>query len=480
MKKIDEILDDYELHNDDININEENISKEEIERITNLTLKKAGLKSKKHINKRFILPLAAAMTIILSFAAVFAQGGLNNIYKSLFGDNIKYVDEMETVINESYSLNGITFNVSSMLGDENSFYIIFELIKENGESFEKSNYIEFERLSLDFKGSGGYSWEQIKDDDEKDNKATFILIGDTAKKTAGKNLTLKASNFTEYNINDDNDGLNIYEFLAENKECINQSIIKNYNKIPVVNDDNSNDEEVAKEEYGNKVAPDNILPMKYLDISLGDKNNNIKIDNVGFADEKLCIRLALTDKDEQDIGDIYLRNKNDKSDEKYSEYMFSEEKEGIKYEYYMFDIKNMDELKKYNLKYSIVKNINSTAGEWKVSFKADYKNTSNKFRVNKEIEVGGKRYTVESIKLSPISLNIQLRNNILDNIENPVHNLTDIVTVIMKDGSIVEVGSSGTSTNALNATMNFIFKQPIDLTLVDKVVIENVEININK
>jgi len=480
LKKIDEILDDYELRNDDININEENISKEEIERIAKLTLKKAGFKSKKHINKRFILPLAAAMTIILSFVAVFAQGGLNNIYKSLFGDNIKYVDEMETVINESYSSNGITFNVSSMLGDENSFYIIFELIKENGDSFEKSDYIEFEKLSIDFKGPIGYSWEQIKDGDEKDNKATFILIGDTAKKTAGKNLILEASNFTEYNINNDNDGFSIYEFLTENEEYINQSIIGNYNKTPVVNDDNSYDDEVAKEEYGYNVAPDNILPMKYLDILIGDKTKNFKIDNVGFVDEKLCIRLALTDNDEQDIGDIYLMSKNDKSDEKYSEYMFSEEKEGIKYEYYMFEIKNMDELKKYNLKYSIVKNLNSTAGEWKVSFKADYKNTSNKFRVNKEIEVGGKRYTVENIKLSPISLNIQLRNNILDNIENPVHNLTDIVTVIMKDGSSVEVGSSGTSTNALKATMNFIFKQPIDLTLVDKVVIENIEININE
>ncbi|MGB4437632.1 MAG: hypothetical protein WBJ13_00080, partial [Sedimentibacter sp.] len=280
--------------------------------------------------------------------------------------------------------------------------------------------------------------------------------------------------------NDDNEGFNIYEFLTENEGYINQNIINNYNKVPVVNDDNLNDEEVAKEEYKYNVAPDNILPMKYLNVLIGDKNNNIKIDNVGFVDEKLCIRFASMNKDDQDIGDMYLSSRNDKSDEKYSEYMFSEEKEGIKYEYYMFDIKNMDELKKYNLKYSIVKNINSTVGECKVSFKADYKNTSNKFRVNKEIEVGGKRYTVESIKLSPISLNIQLRNNILDNIENPVHNLTDIVTVIMKDGSIAEVGSSGTNTNALNATMNFIFKQPIDLTLVDKVVIENVEININK
>lgn len=479
MKKIDEIIDDFELQNENIDVNEEIFTKEEKERIMELTLKKAGLKQKGNINKKFILPLAAVMTLILSFAAVFAQGGLNNIYKSLFGDNIKYVGEMETVINESYSSNGIIFNVSSMLGDENSFYIIFELIKENGESFEESDYIEFETLSLDFKSSGGYSWEKIKDDDEKDNKATFILIGDTAKKTAGKKLTLKASNFTEYNLNNIDDGFKIYEFLTKNEEYINQSLIDNYNKTRVDSYEKSYDQEIAKVEYGYNVAPNYILPMKYLDILIGDDNNNIKIDNVGFADEKLCIRLALANSEDQYMGDMYFVNKNDLGEEKFSEYMFSEEKDGVNYNYYMFNIKNIDELKNYNLKYSIVKKINSTVGDWEVSFKADYKNTSNKIRVNKEIEIEGKRYTVENIKLSPISLNVQLRNNIVDNIENPVHNLNRIVSVIMKDGSIAEVVSSGTSTNALTATMNLIFKQPIDSKLVDKVKIGNIEIKIN-
>jgi len=472
LKKIDELIDDYELQNINININEESITKEEKERIIELTLNKAGLKRKKNFNKRIILPLAAAMTLILSFAVVFAQGGLNNIYKSLFGDNIKYVNEMGTVINENYSSNGITFNVSSMLGDENSFYIIFELIKENGETFSKSDYINFERLYLEFNGSGGYSWEQIKDDDENDNKATFILIGDTAKKAAGKILKLGISNFAEYNNYDVDDGFNLYEFLDENEEYINQKPIKNYNKIPVEVNENSYDSEV-------NVSPDELLPMKYLDVLVEENNKDIKIDNAGFVEDKLCIRLALFNSGEQNIGDIYLINKNDTENVKFSEYMFSEEKDGTKYNYYIFDIENMEELKKYNLNYNIVKKINSIDGDWQVSFKANYKNTSNKINVNKEIEVEGKRYTVKNIKLSPISLNVQLRNNILDNIKNPVHNLRDIVTVVMKDGSTVEIGSLGTSTNALTATMNLIFKQPIDCTLIESVIIGNIEIKIN-
>ena len=152
------------------------------------------------------------MTLILSFAAVFAQGGLSNIYYKLFGDNTKYVREMGTVINESCSSKGITLNVASMLGDENAFYIIFELIKDKGESFENSDYIYFDRLSLDINSSGGYTWYQIEDDDKNDNKATFILAGNTKKKVTGDKLTLRVADFTEYNTKEPVNKFEPYSF----------------------------------------------------------------------------------------------------------------------------------------------------------------------------------------------------------------------------------------------------------------------------
>ena len=166
MKRFHELLDDINLEDENMDLAESNLLKEEKNRILEMTLNKAGLKRKASLGRRYILPLAAAMTLVLSFAAVFAQGGLSNIYYKLFGDNTKYVTEMGTVIDESTSSNGITLNVASMIGDENAFYIIFELIKENGESFENSDYIYFDKLYLELNSSGGSTWYQIEDDDK--------------------------------------------------------------------------------------------------------------------------------------------------------------------------------------------------------------------------------------------------------------------------------------------------------------------------
>lgn len=480
MKKIDELFDDFEMENEEININEEKMSNAEKDKIKKITMQKCGLKENNtYFNRRLIILLAAAMTLILSFVAVFAEGGFNNIFNNLFGENIKYVSDMGTVIDKSCSANGIKFNVESMLGDENSFYIVFELIKENGETFENSDIIRFENFNLKFSGSGGYSYYQIKDDDDKDNKATFILIGDTANKTAGKKLTLGISDFTEYDNVEVSEGFSPYDFLKNNLGYLNQSLEKNIQKSNEVVNDKMTEEEKKKIEYINSLNPINVLPMKYSDISISDEFNDIMIDNIGFADGKLCLRIKSPKCEDIDTGYIYFESINDKDNLKYEEYSFSEEHNGEKYIYYVFDIKSMEELKNYTFKYCITKKIKNTKGNWEVSFNADYKNTSRKININKEVEVDGKRYTVKNIKLSPISLNIELRNNIIDEIENPAHNLDGIVSVIMKDGTVMKIGNAGISTNPLSATMNFIFNQPVDIYRIDSIKIGNLVINVN-
>ncbi len=369
MRKIDELLDDYDIENEKLNINEVEISKEEVNKIKEITMIKAGLSYKHGTKKRYIIPLAAAMTIILSFAAVFAQGGLSNIYNKIFGENIKYVNDMGTVIDKSYSSNGIIFNVASMVGDENSFYIVFELIKENGESFDKSDYIYIEQLRLDMKGSGGYSWNEIKDDNPDDNKATFILIGNTEKKTAGDKLTLTLSDITEYSINKQETSFEPYDFLNTNQEYINQYLIKNDKKTHAnAAEDNTSEDVKEKIKKINDMTPDEILPIKNLNISLGDNLNDINVDNIGFAEEKLCIRFALMNPEQRDINEVYFTNKNNPDGSLYSDFVLYEDENGIKYEYYIFNIKNMDELKNYNLIYSTTDKINTKKGNWEVFF----------------------------------------------------------------------------------------------------------------
>lgn len=477
MKKIHELLDDINIENENIIINQTAMSKEEKNRILELTLNKTNLNNKKSTKKRFVIPLAAAMTLVLSFAVVFAQGGLSNIYYKLFGENIKYVNEIGTVINESYSSNGITFNVASMLGDEHSFYIIVELIKENEETFKDTDYIEFEELHMDLKSSGGYTWYQVEDDDASDNKATFILAGNTKKKIVGDKLTLYAKDFTEYSIKEAVKRFDVYDFLLNNNEYINQELIENLQKSVDNNTDNSLPSEVINkmnEMYN--LTPNYVLPWKYSRIFVEENYHAKYIDNIGFADNKLCIRFASINEEENGLGEIYFINKNNPEDLLYNEFMFIEGKGGINYEYYIFDIKDMEELKKYNFKYDIVNKVDTTEGYWEVTFRADYKNTSKIIRLNKEANISGKKYNIKNVKISPIALNIEMKNNLLDTFQEPAHNFNEAVSVVMKDGSTAEISSSGSSTNSLSSSINLMFKQPIDTTQIDIIKIGDLEI----
>ncbi len=479
MKKINDLLNDFDIIDENLNIKEDSMSEIEKLRVKNLTLEKLGLKNKKSTKKKLILPLAAAMTLVLSFAVVFAQGGISNVYYKLFGENIKYVNEIGTEINKDYSNNGITLNVANMLGDENSFYIIFELINENGESFENINYIEFEDLNLDFNSSGGYTYYKIEDDNEKDNKATFVLIGNTAKKSVNKKMTLKINNLTEYSIIE-LDKFEPFDFLSDNEEFINQSLTQNTKKsiIPITSD--MLEEEKQKSQYMNSLIPDEVLPFKQENIMLDDKGY-IYVDNIGFVEKRLCIRFAVnTLNSDEYISELYFVNKNDPDDILYGEILFTESNKSTVYDYYSFNIKNMEELKSYDFKYSIMKETKKTEGNWDVSFKADYKNTSKKINVNKEVELDGKKYKIDNVKLSPISLNVELKNNLVDNIDNPKHNFFDVVSVVLKDGSIIKSISSGSSSNPFSASINMIFEKPVDVLTIDYIKIGDIKIYLNE
>lgn len=482
MKKTDELFDDFSLRDEDMNIHEENITEIELERIKRLTLSK--INSKKSTKKKFIIPLAASFVLVLSFAAVFAQGGLSSIYYKLFGENIKYVNDMGTVIDKSSTSNGVTLNVANMVGDENSFYIIFELIKDNGESFADKGNIEFENLRLDFGGSGGYSWYMTEDEDPIDNKATFLLVGNTERKAAGKKLTLKADNFTEYTIKDPETYFDAYNYLDENTDYQNQALVENKNKesmlIPV--DPRAPEEEQEKIKFVNEIIPSAVLPYNNTDIYTGDDiddNKGVIVDNIGFAEGKLCMRILREEYGNSSLGDFYFKNKKS-DDRKYNAYSISEEYEGKQYDYFIFDIKSMEELADYDFVYNTVSKKNTIPGSWEVTFRADYKNATRTINVNKDIEIEGKRYLIRELKISPISLSVKLNNDIIDSIKDRRHNFDGAVSVVMKDGTTVEISNWGTSTRPLISTINTIFQKPVDVDNIKSVIIAGTEVTINK
>lgn len=63
-----------------------------------------------------------------------------------------------------------------------------------------------------------------------------------------------------------------------------------------------------------------------------------------------------------------------------------------------------------------------------------------------------------------------------DNYENPIHDFNEAVSVIMKDGTKIEPTSSGSGSNPLTSYVYLMFKQPINIEQIDKIVIGDIEI----
>lgn len=531
-KRIEEIIDDINVDNENISI-ESNISKLELEKIKVLTLKKIEAKQHEEKNiaikqlinnleeikskkislevrnykkdnqeyiskpykknkwiKRKIISIAASITIILSFVGVLAQNSLSNIYYEMFGENIKYVEDMYTQINKSYSNNGIKLNVLNIIGDENSFYIIFEIEKEDGKSFNDKDYLMFERFHLDLgvQSSNGFVLEPIEGDK---GKITYAIKGNASKKIFNKQMSISLKNIEVYNENYVDTNFDMYDFLINNSEYLKQNPegnnykkkllqeLKNLKDTNLNNDPNLEEEIVGKTEYEYEIEPKNILSKNKQNIMTFENNftvnqNNISINNIGFVDGKFSIILHL-DSENTEINDIKLVNKFDIDDYKLYEWSRIEEE----YIYYTFDVKNMDDIKDYKLNYTISETKEKISGEWSVNFKASHKNLTKKINVNKKIYIDEKEYNIKDIKISPISLNIKINENIIEKIKNPSNYISsEDILVEMKDGTFIESISGGTSNSDGKITLNLIFEKPIDIKNVKSVKIGDIDIEI--
>lgn len=66
--------------------------------------------------------------------------------------------------------------------------------------------------------------------------------------------------------------------------------------------------------------------MKYSNIPMADGINEIFIDNIGFVENKLCIRITESNSQDNSIGEIYFVNADNTEDILSNEFMFAEEK----------------------------------------------------------------------------------------------------------------------------------------------------------
>lgn len=107
-------------------------------------------------------------------------------------------------------------------------------------------------------------------------------------------------------------------------------------------------------------------------------------------------------------------------------------------------------------------------GNWKVSWKLDYKDVSKEIIVNRTIKINDNKYFITSVNISPIFASANLISRNRDNI--------NIEKVTLKDGTQYTGGdfiSGGTSSSLLKISTRIGFSKVIDVSQVKSITIGN-------
>ena len=475
MNKIDELLDgiqelDVEItHNKDRVSQDglsqdtpciEEIAQEEIERITKLALEKAEIMTKgspkKVLSKKRLHLFIAAAVIIAAFSLIMASESISVIFKDLFGNN-EYVKENGRVIGKSDTQNGVTVTVKGVVGDEHSAWIIYDIIKDNGEAF-KGDYVHFSGASLNFGGAGSGASSIGQSLADKRNTVTCTMHINRDQSIAGKQAIMTFVDLIDDVKNEKQFELNLGSYLKEHPELIKQELVENAQR--------------------NLADPDEllyVLPRKGLNVPIAPDTPASTLDNIGFVDGKLHMIIKSDTKDDIktygfvrgaiDFELIRFKSATRTADPQYRSGNGSEN--GM-YTYLVYNIKDMAELEKFK-PYIIYPDI--IRGKWQVSFKMDYGYKSKTVNPNIAYDNNSK---IKEIVLSSMSLKVSIEGKTPEGDSE-----RSKVDVLLKDGSKLGKRSSGTTRSDEETIFRIDFLPPIDIEDVEYVVVNGQKIKMS-
>lgn len=208
MKKLEDIMGYYNLKDEDIMENQP-LSADEKDRIFQETLTKAGLIKipKKSHRKRFIMLVAACITVFalgaVSFAATTLNVNLLNFFHPQSQEETDLLNSLGTIIDKQVTENGLTIDVKEALGDSNAVYVMFDIIAPEGTLLDKEQYTFVSQMIEVEKGFSmvhgmGYSFECLEDVNPNDNIKPMMLCLSSSENLVGKNMTFRFTDFSCY------------------------------------------------------------------------------------------------------------------------------------------------------------------------------------------------------------------------------------------------------------------------------------------
>lgn len=331
MKHIDELLEEIYLSEEDYEMfQEEPVTAEELQEIKNRVLEAVRTeqaedvviegamvteleKKRRRKTKRWILPLVATLAVGSSLVAGVASGNLSEIFHVIFGENTANIGDSGLELGISDTQQGITLNVQGIVGDKQNAIILFDLTKEEGESF-KGNNIEFGKLNFrveekkSLKGwnpfkiysttesSGSFGWGLIDEGYQKPDQLTFKLDATIDQNLIGSEGILEIEDITEVQTEYWDSEVNLVDFFKAHPELLSQAA------IPMPEDllHYTSAEELKYEGYTadeiKKIMddiPTRALPSRNLNLDLYPEfESNWRVDNIGFINNQLHIRMS--------------------------------------------------------------------------------------------------------------------------------------------------------------------------------------------
>lgn len=381
----------------------------EFKRIQNRVItryKRGGVKKKKRIKIKQVLLIAAIM--IVSSTSIWGNG-LGNFFEQIFKENAKNLGDSGKIIEMAVEKQHIKIKVDGVIGNEKELALVYEV--------EKTDGIPFEGNTLDITG-----YVELEGNGEK---AKYFIDTCLVKEIRKESTPTKRVFLSELSNREDNkvgftDGAGNFEvkdygqvsdFTGKKVKLVITSVI---------------------EKYSGKDEPD-VPVMKMLDLEA--EKDKLPLDSKKYE-------MGSHTGDEK--GTHFI---------KYSNYQESEKSHQIE-DYYVYDIKDAEELKQYKFSAYISQEIRTIEDEWVFSFDSNLKNHKKTIMTEQTLPTcqNDIEWEVKKIELSNISLEISLKSIDLLTGKPKPHSYEDNcqvsekIKLILKNGTQIEYSGHGYGT----------------------------------
>lgn len=450
-----------------------------------VTLKKVS-KQKKHC-KKAALAFIMANVLVFSSSLAFASDNTSALesFKAAFGDKAKYLKNSAVQLQASDTQQGVTLNALASAADEKTVHILFEVAKEDKTAF-KGNYLMFENVIFkvdgrDYsgrnktleewnKGLSTRTFNMINMGDKPSDKYIMQLsMQDHENLLTGKG-TLTATNIMLYDLKTWTSNFDLVKLFKGSEVLISQA--GRPNKEPAAYNEKWQQIKAGGEKVKAAEIPKKLLPSQKLEIALYPEVPNWKVDNIGFVDQKLHIKMhgdskvvytpQLVDSKGNSIKMIYnsVYHDNNTADA-----------------YYIFDVKNIEQLSKLKLQARFRKEIEKIKGEWNLKVNIKVQDFEKILDRSAALTINKKPYTLNQVKLTNLSMILSMTG------AGKAERIQTDVKIFFKNGAEVQLVSGTLSAyiNHGNGTLETIhqFREPIDYNEVSYIVFNGTKVVIN-